>query len=163
MTQNLPVTLASHLARWHIKLQQKYKNEHDEGLTYIVPLGALPLTPVMVLNLAHALEEATGPVGPSFFSCMSGNPQTISPSPSHLTHFLKYAEVHLGVRHVLQHKSALETNGIGPATSEVKLPVKKVAYQKWYHNGGGCQFTGPPMRQDDLDTSPAIGQGYGLL
>ncbi|KIK96477.1 hypothetical protein PAXRUDRAFT_40757, partial [Paxillus rubicundulus Ve08.2h10] len=49
--------LNSHLAQWHIKLQQKYKNEHDEGLTYIGPLRALPLTPVMVLNWTCALEE----------------------------------------------------------------------------------------------------------
>ncbi|KIK74971.1 hypothetical protein PAXRUDRAFT_19386 [Paxillus rubicundulus Ve08.2h10] len=49
--------LDSHLAQWHIKLQQKYKNKHDEGLTYVRPLGALPLTLVMVLNWAHALEE----------------------------------------------------------------------------------------------------------
>ncbi|KIK96476.1 hypothetical protein PAXRUDRAFT_44067, partial [Paxillus rubicundulus Ve08.2h10] len=41
------------------------------------------------------------------------SPQLI-PSPSHLTHFLKYTEVHLGVCHALQHKSALVTNGISP-------------------------------------------------
>ncbi|KIK74580.1 hypothetical protein PAXRUDRAFT_19731 [Paxillus rubicundulus Ve08.2h10] len=49
--------LDSHLAQWCIKLQQKYKNEHDEGLTYVGPLGALPLALVMVLDWAHALEE----------------------------------------------------------------------------------------------------------
>jgi hypothetical protein len=36
------------------------------------------------------------------------------PSPSHLTHYLKYAETHLGVRHALTYKSSLELNGIGP-------------------------------------------------
>jgi hypothetical protein len=51
------VDLDTHLARWHIKLQQRYKNEHDEGLTYVGPLGALFLTLAMVLDWARALEE----------------------------------------------------------------------------------------------------------
>ncbi|KAI6017047.1 hypothetical protein EDC04DRAFT_2576982, partial [Pisolithus marmoratus] len=28
-------------------------------------------------------------------------------------------------------------------------PTKKVAYEKWYFEGGGYQFSGPPMRCDD--------------
>ncbi|KAI6008941.1 hypothetical protein EDC04DRAFT_2581837, partial [Pisolithus marmoratus] len=38
-----------------IKLQQLHKNEQDEGFTYIGPMGALPLTPVMILDWCHAL------------------------------------------------------------------------------------------------------------
>ncbi|KIK82027.1 hypothetical protein PAXRUDRAFT_14938 [Paxillus rubicundulus Ve08.2h10] len=281
--------LDSRLAQWHIKLQQKYKNEHNKGVTYVGPLGALHLTPAMVLDWAHALEEGQvtlsmppniesfNPVNkapilhhvrrPSAQSVAPASPavnvnsltsvlliQTLAqsgllssaagvvtpkpctsthtvplvsrqtptwkknhddatsssqliPSPSHLTHFLKYTEEHLGVHHVQLHKPALEINGIGPnilfniedkfladlgisagdvihlkkgstvwwngpdakqkrsdtATSEAKPPVKKVAYQKKYHNGGGCRFTGPLMQQDDSDTSPASGQYYDLL
>ncbi|KIJ07513.1 hypothetical protein PAXINDRAFT_19302 [Paxillus involutus ATCC 200175] len=40
--------------------------------------------------------------------------EMLIPSPSHLTHFLKYTEEHLGVHHALLHKSALEINGISP-------------------------------------------------
>lgn len=32
------------------------------------------------------------------------------------------------------------------ATSEDEQPVKRVAYQKQFHGGGGAQFTGLPMR-----------------
>ncbi|KAI5988002.1 hypothetical protein EDC04DRAFT_2614644 [Pisolithus marmoratus] len=34
--------LDSHLARWHLKLHRPYKNENDEGLTYIGPQGPIP-------------------------------------------------------------------------------------------------------------------------
>lgn len=38
-----------------MKLQKAYKNEHDEGLTYIGPFGTIQLTPAMVLDWSHAL------------------------------------------------------------------------------------------------------------
>ena len=53
----MKVDLDTCLAQWHIKFQQRYKNEHDEGLTYVGPLGALPLTPAMVFDWVCALEE----------------------------------------------------------------------------------------------------------
>ncbi|KAI6045834.1 hypothetical protein EDC04DRAFT_2598430 [Pisolithus marmoratus] len=49
--------LDSHLAQWCIKLQQLHKNECDEGWTYIRLMGPLPLTPAMILDWCHALEE----------------------------------------------------------------------------------------------------------
>ncbi|KIK95411.1 hypothetical protein PAXRUDRAFT_11457 [Paxillus rubicundulus Ve08.2h10] len=195
-SHSVKADLDSCLARWCIKLQQKYKNEHDEGMTYVRPLGALPLTLAMVLDWARALEKgqvtlsmppniesfnpannapilhharrpsvqsvapaspavdvnsltsvlliqvmaqlgllslAAGVVTPKQCTSMhtvplvspqaptwkknhdgaTSSPQLI-PSPSHLTCFLKYAEEHLGVCHAQLHKSALETNGIGP-------------------------------------------------
>ncbi|KAI6024302.1 hypothetical protein EDC04DRAFT_2900257 [Pisolithus marmoratus] len=45
------------LTRWHIKLQQLHKNKCDEGWTYIRPMGPVPLTPAMILDWCHALEE----------------------------------------------------------------------------------------------------------
>ncbi|KAF8132039.1 hypothetical protein EV363DRAFT_1480092 [Boletus edulis] len=55
--------LDTHLARWRIKLAKKYKNDYDEGLTYITPSGvSIPLTPAMVLDWARALEEGQATV-----------------------------------------------------------------------------------------------------
>ncbi|KAI6016777.1 hypothetical protein PISMIDRAFT_18143 [Pisolithus microcarpus 441] len=45
------------LARWCIKLQRLHKNEHDEGFTYIGPMGPLALTLAMILDWCWALEE----------------------------------------------------------------------------------------------------------
>ncbi|KAI6039959.1 hypothetical protein EDC04DRAFT_2602833 [Pisolithus marmoratus] len=45
------------LVQWHLKLQKVYKNKHDEGLTYISPLGPLPLMPAMIHDWCLALEE----------------------------------------------------------------------------------------------------------
>ncbi|KIK14137.1 hypothetical protein PISMIDRAFT_117552 [Pisolithus microcarpus 441] len=42
---------------WHVKLQRLHKNEHDEGFTYIGPMGPLALTPAMILDWCRALEE----------------------------------------------------------------------------------------------------------
>ncbi|KAI6030148.1 hypothetical protein EDC04DRAFT_2605435 [Pisolithus marmoratus] len=39
------------------KLQKAYKNEHNEGLTYIGPLGSIPLMPAMVRDWCLALED----------------------------------------------------------------------------------------------------------
>ena len=47
--------LDTRLACWRIKLQKLYKNEHDEGLTYVGPMGPLCLTPAMVLDWCRAL------------------------------------------------------------------------------------------------------------
>ncbi|KIK19815.1 hypothetical protein PISMIDRAFT_13386 [Pisolithus microcarpus 441] len=49
--------LDSHLARWHLKLHRVYKNDNDEGLTYIGPQGPIPLTPAMVCDWCLALED----------------------------------------------------------------------------------------------------------
>ena len=39
-----------------MKLMKKYKNDCDEGLTYIVSSGvSIPFTPAMVLDWAYAL------------------------------------------------------------------------------------------------------------
>ncbi|KIK25101.1 hypothetical protein PISMIDRAFT_9872 [Pisolithus microcarpus 441] len=45
------------LAQWHLKLQKAYKNDHDEGLTYVGPLGLIPLMPVMIQDWCLALED----------------------------------------------------------------------------------------------------------
>ncbi|KAI6025200.1 hypothetical protein BKA83DRAFT_4491946 [Pisolithus microcarpus] len=45
------------LTWWHVKLQRLHKNEHDEGFTYIGPMGPLALTPAMILDWCRALEE----------------------------------------------------------------------------------------------------------
>ncbi|KAI6008520.1 hypothetical protein EDC04DRAFT_2907074 [Pisolithus marmoratus] len=45
------------LTQWHIKLQCLHKNEHDEGFTYIGPMGPLMSTPAMILDWCWALEE----------------------------------------------------------------------------------------------------------
>jgi len=47
--------LDNRLARWHLKLQKAHKNENDEGLTYIGPLGPILLTPAMVRDWCLAL------------------------------------------------------------------------------------------------------------
>jgi len=47
----------SRLGQWHVKLQQKYKNEHNDGMTYVRPFESLPLTQPMILDWACALEE----------------------------------------------------------------------------------------------------------
>ncbi|KAI6029022.1 hypothetical protein EDC04DRAFT_2898851 [Pisolithus marmoratus] len=49
--------LDNHLAWWQLKLQKAYKNKHNEGLTYIRPLGPIPLTPTMVHDWCLALED----------------------------------------------------------------------------------------------------------
>ncbi|KAI6099448.1 hypothetical protein EV401DRAFT_1894797 [Pisolithus croceorrhizus] len=49
--------LNNHLAQWHLKLQKLYKNKHDEGLTYVSPLGLIPLTPMMIQGWCLALED----------------------------------------------------------------------------------------------------------
>ena len=41
-------------------------------------------------------------------------PSPLIPSPSHLSHYLKYAETHLGVQHASTFESALRIQGIGP-------------------------------------------------
>ncbi|KAG9309093.1 hypothetical protein JVU11DRAFT_10976 [Chiua virens] len=269
------------VAQWHIKLQQKYKNEHDEGLTYVGPLGALPLTLAMVLDWARALEvgQATLLIPPNIksfnpmnkapilsharrasaqtapspspaidinsltsvlliqtlaqsgllpsiagavtsnlgISAQAGMPHALAPSPqiptrqknlsgtasspplvpspSHLICYLKHAEAHLGVHNALLYRSSLENNGISPnilpdvkdkfltdlgillagdviclkkgsmvwwngpdakqkqsntVTSEDEQPVKRVAYQKRFHDGGGSRFTGLPMMPGSL-------------
>ncbi|KAI6022829.1 hypothetical protein BKA83DRAFT_11121 [Pisolithus microcarpus] len=45
------------LAWWHIKLQRLHKNKHDEGFTYIGPMGLLTLTLAMILDWCWAREE----------------------------------------------------------------------------------------------------------
>ncbi|KAI6041786.1 hypothetical protein EDC04DRAFT_2892670 [Pisolithus marmoratus] len=49
--------LDARLARWQIKLQQLHKNEQNEGFTYVGPMGPIPLTPAMILDWCHALED----------------------------------------------------------------------------------------------------------
>ena len=58
------------MGQWCLKLQQKYRNEHDEGLTYVRPLGALPLTPAMITDWARTLEagQATLSIPPNIES-----------------------------------------------------------------------------------------------
>jgi len=41
-------------------------------------------------------------------------PSPLVPSPSHLAHYLKYVETHLGVQHASTFESALQIQGIGP-------------------------------------------------
>ena len=33
--------------------------------------------------------------------------------------------------------------------------AKRVAYEKQYHGGGGCRFSGLPMQSEDGDMDPA--------
>ncbi|KIK13778.1 hypothetical protein PISMIDRAFT_17760 [Pisolithus microcarpus 441] len=174
--------LDNRLARWRLKLQKAYKNEHDEGLTYIGPLGSIPLTPTMIrdwclaledgqatittppnielFNMAnkapilHLMRKATAQPAPAALDLNSLTlaillrtlaqfdtglhsptapvmpmPQTPKqpkvedtdgglsppiPSPSKLVHYLQFAESHLGVKHAMSYKSALEMHGIGP-------------------------------------------------
>ncbi|KAH0826292.1 hypothetical protein J3R83DRAFT_5769, partial [Lanmaoa asiatica] len=49
--------LGARLMRWRVKLERLYKNEDDEGMTYVGPRGPLPLTPNMILDWCRALEE----------------------------------------------------------------------------------------------------------
>ncbi|KAI5982136.1 hypothetical protein EDC04DRAFT_2616903 [Pisolithus marmoratus] len=46
------------LAQWHLKLQKAYKNKHGEGLTYVSPLGSIPLMPAMIRDWCLALEDS---------------------------------------------------------------------------------------------------------
>lgn len=61
------------------------------------PSQATPYTPT---------QQKSHEDGPSL-------PQPI-PSSSYLTYYLRYAEEHLGIHHVLVYKTSLELNGIGP-------------------------------------------------
>jgi hypothetical protein len=70
------------VAQWRIKLQQKYKDEHNEGLTYVGPLRALPLTPAMVLDWARALEEGQATLSIPL-NIKSFNPANKAPVLSH--------------------------------------------------------------------------------
>ncbi|KAI6038826.1 hypothetical protein EDC04DRAFT_2895931 [Pisolithus marmoratus] len=45
------------LVQWWIKLQQLHKNEQNEGFMYVGPMGPVPLTPAMILDWCHALED----------------------------------------------------------------------------------------------------------
>jgi hypothetical protein len=47
--------IESCLIRWHIKLQARYKNDHDEGYTYVGPMGMIAFTPAMILDWCRAL------------------------------------------------------------------------------------------------------------
>ncbi|KAI6039442.1 hypothetical protein EDC04DRAFT_2895240 [Pisolithus marmoratus] len=49
--------LDTHLAQWWIKLQQLHKNEQNKGFTYVGPMGPILLTPAMILDWCHALED----------------------------------------------------------------------------------------------------------
>ncbi|KIK13183.1 hypothetical protein PISMIDRAFT_119385 [Pisolithus microcarpus 441] len=51
--------LDTRLACWRIKLQHLHKNEHDEGFTYIGPMGPLALTPAMILDWCRALVSSS--------------------------------------------------------------------------------------------------------
>ncbi|KAI6033484.1 hypothetical protein BKA83DRAFT_4120971 [Pisolithus microcarpus] len=266
--------LDQRLARWRLKLEKMYKNDHDEGLTYVGPLGAVPLTPAMIRDWCIALEDGQATIkvppnipsfdlankapilhparkatahlpspsvdvnsltsvlllqtltqsglltagqqgtpqgstvphtpqkGPATPCTPSRNPVAAPssppiPSPSQLTRFLQYAETNLGVRYAMSYKSILEMHRIGPdilldvddkllsefgisagdairlkkgsmawwngpdakrkrsdasaSAEDAQQPAikKRVSYNKKYHEGGGCRFTGPPMRKDD--------------
>lgn len=56
-------------------LQQRYKNEHDNGFTYVGPFRPMPLTGPMILDWAHALEagQATLHVPPNIDSFNPAN------------------------------------------------------------------------------------------
>ncbi|KAI6163600.1 hypothetical protein EDD17DRAFT_1428783, partial [Pisolithus thermaeus] len=54
-THTKKADLDQRLARWCLKLEKMYRNEHDEGLTYVGPLGAIPLTPAMIRDWCLAL------------------------------------------------------------------------------------------------------------
>jgi hypothetical protein len=43
------------LARLHLKLQNKYGNEHDRAMEYNGPLGSFLLTPAMILDWCRAM------------------------------------------------------------------------------------------------------------
>ncbi|KAI6016744.1 hypothetical protein EDC04DRAFT_2903047 [Pisolithus marmoratus] len=51
------VDLDNHLAQWRLKLEKAYKNEQDEGLTYVGVLGSIPLMPAMVCDWCLVLED----------------------------------------------------------------------------------------------------------
>ncbi|KAI6019129.1 hypothetical protein EDC04DRAFT_2901868 [Pisolithus marmoratus] len=50
--------LGTWCAQWHIKLQHLHKNKHNEGFTYIGPMGPLTLTPAMILDWCQALMSS---------------------------------------------------------------------------------------------------------
>ncbi|KAI5997734.1 hypothetical protein EDC04DRAFT_2909525 [Pisolithus marmoratus] len=56
------VDLNNHLAWWQLKLQKAYKNEYNEGMTYVGPLGPIPLTLAMVCDWCLALEDGKAPI-----------------------------------------------------------------------------------------------------
>lgn len=43
-----------------------------------------------------------------------------------------------------------------------QLPPKQVAYEKRFHGGGGCCFSGPPMWDDGDDGDPVL-RDYNLF
>ncbi|KAL4063579.1 hypothetical protein V8B97DRAFT_2026359 [Scleroderma yunnanense] len=53
------------LAQWHLKFIKQYKNEHDEGLTYISPHGAIPLTPAIICDWYLDNGQATIAIPPN--------------------------------------------------------------------------------------------------
>ncbi|KIO10419.1 hypothetical protein M404DRAFT_129759 [Pisolithus tinctorius Marx 270] len=169
------------LAQWRMKLLSRYKNENNEGMTYVGPAGPIPLSPVMVLDWCHALDEGqatllvppnlesfnwsnkvpflhparkvqaqvsqnidinsitgvlllqmlanSGLLSPSVSSARTSpvlppaTPTRVPqdppisppiPSPSHLSHFLRYAESNLGVCNATLYEWELELQLIGP-------------------------------------------------
>ncbi|KIM50301.1 hypothetical protein SCLCIDRAFT_18538 [Scleroderma citrinum Foug A] len=158
------------------ELQKAYKNEHDEGLTYIGPFGTIQLTPAMVLDWSHALEEgqATIATPPNIESFNLANKALeMAPSsplvslPSHFSCYLKYVETHLGVHHASAFESAFQLHGIGPDIlpdiNDKVLSDLGISAGDIIHLKKGSVACGPPMQQDDDPPPSPIEHDYDLF
>ncbi|KAI5998888.1 hypothetical protein EDC04DRAFT_2909211 [Pisolithus marmoratus] len=256
-THKKKADLDQRLARWHLKLEKTYRNEHDEGLTYVGPLGAIPLTPTMICDWCLALEDGQAMISvppniPSFDPAnkalalhparkapvhsllpsvdvnsltsvlllqmltqsslltsqlaavlSSTIPHTSTrcqeatassppiPSPLQLTRFLQIgpdilqdvddkflSDLGVSAGDVIHLKkgstawwngpdakckrSDMSASASAPET-QGSLPKKQVSYNKHYHDGGGCCFSGPPMQKDDNDASEPPVCDYDLF
>ncbi|KAG6370349.1 hypothetical protein JVT61DRAFT_12157 [Boletus reticuloceps] len=168
--QSISNHLDDRLGRWRTMLTKKYKNEQNEGLTYVTPSGdALPLTPAMVLDWARAMEEGQAtlkmpPNIPSFdlenkapFLHPACKAQALSRS-SALSQNPTMPDIN-SLTSVILLQTLANLSGQSSASqpkSPTRRPLKKVqvAYEKRYHGGGGSRFTGPPMVAADDDDAP---------
>ncbi|KIJ57517.1 hypothetical protein HYDPIDRAFT_171653, partial [Hydnomerulius pinastri MD-312] len=165
-------TLDCRLAKWRIDLEKKYQNK-TLLVQQLTNLGLLLGTPTTVPSTA---AHATTPTTPTRKVVILDQPGSSPPIPILMTLgcFLRHAEDKLGVVNATSYE--LQSEGIGPDIlsdvddqtlqgKELKrgdiIRLKKgsslggvarmlsVLYEKRFKEGGGCRFSGPPMKVDE--------------
>ncbi|KAG1736185.1 hypothetical protein EDB19DRAFT_1830002 [Suillus lakei] len=136
------------------------------------------LTSMLLLRTVQDLTREATPLTPLPVRTATSLPITspVAPTPSTLTHFLKYAEDHLGVAFASTYEPSLCGIGAGDIirlkkgsviwwngplvksstkcqwsdTTESNIPkYKKFQYERRYHDGGRAWFSGSCMKPDE--------------
>ncbi|KIO15009.1 hypothetical protein M404DRAFT_17863 [Pisolithus tinctorius Marx 270] len=214
--------LDMHLAWWRMKLLSQYKNENNEGMTYVRPVGPIPLSPAMdegqamlsvpqnlesfnwsnkvpFLHPAHKVQAQasqnidinsitsvlllqmlansgflspsvprahTSPVlPPATPTCVPPDPPISPPipSPSHLSCFLHYAEMNLGVHNATLYEQELELQLIGPDIlmdiNDQTLTRAGITTGDTIHlkKGSLLWWNGPDVKRKHSDTGASSG------